>query len=93
MTTEPLKVSIDTAKMQTPRFLEQILQLAGLLVRAIPEALWWKRFRSDALEWSTSGQSTRFMKCQGSNFVLDKETGRIWPMALFRHIQTEDFEE
>ncbi len=79
--------------MKTPRFLEQILQLAGLLLRAIPEALWWKRFKTDALEWSTFGQTTRFTKCQGSDFVLDKETGRIWPAAFLRHIQTENFAE
>ncbi len=68
------------------------LKLLGKMLCAIPMATEWIGFMAEASELMKSGCSSRFVQYD-EGLVLDKKTGRVWPMSLFRAARSNDFTE
>jgi len=65
-------------------------RLYGKMFCALPTATEWTGFIAEASEWMKSGCSSRFVQYDEGR-VLDKKTGRVWPMSLFEAAKSNDF--
>jgi hypothetical protein len=53
---------------------------------AAREVIRWSDFKRDAQNFLQSGRTSRFVKEEGANSVLDKQTGQTWPMSIFQKL-------
>jgi hypothetical protein len=76
--------------IRSPVILEKVRRLIFYIYCPFQIAIQCARFIAEVKEWMGSGRSSRFKPCVGDR-VVDKKTGRTWPISFFRSIEREDF--
>ncbi len=65
-------------------FSRKLISLLHDVLFVVPAALFWRNFKADLDEWAESGQTARFVSSNRPDFVLDRESGKLWPSRLLQ---------
>ncbi len=79
---KPDSVTRDPSKEEPGTFRHNFICPLHEFPFIIPKASFWHEFQLDAREWRESGETSRFEKSDGSEFLLDKRTGELWPARV-----------
>ncbi len=77
-------VEESASKEELGTFRQQVISLLTEIFFAVPNALFWRDFITDVEEWAESGETSRFAKSDRPDSVLDKQTGKLWPIRVIR---------